>query len=70
MSYHVKEEEKQVLDKEMERLCHLGTLQEGFSAHCSQVMLISRKITNEKRCVFDCRHILTRITETNLDLPL
>ena len=40
---HVKEEDKQILDKEMKRLCHLHILQEGFSSFSSQVMLISQK---------------------------
>ena len=33
----------------MKRLCYLGILKEGFSAYPSPVMLISRKVTNEKR---------------------
>ena len=43
--YHVKEEDRVVLDKEMRRLCYLGILKEGFSAFSSPVMLISRKMT-------------------------
>ena len=39
--YHVKEEDRAVLDKEMRRLCYLGILKEGFSAFSSPVMLIS-----------------------------
>ena len=39
--YHVKEEDRSVLDKEMRRLCYLGILKEGFSAYSSPVMLIS-----------------------------
>ena len=38
--YHVKEEDRAVLDKEMRRLCYLGILKEGFSAYLSPVMLI------------------------------
>ena len=30
--YHVKEEDRAVLDKEMRRLCYLGILKEGFLA--------------------------------------
>ena len=30
--YHVKEEDKNILDKEMKRLCYLEVLKEGFSA--------------------------------------
>ena len=28
--YHVKEEDKSILDKEMKRLCYLGILKEGY----------------------------------------
>ena len=40
-TYHVKEEDRAVLDKEMRWLCYLGILKEGFSAYSSPVMLIS-----------------------------
>ena len=48
--YHVKEEDRAVLGKEMRRLCNLGILKEGFSAYSSPVMLISRKLTSDKSC--------------------
>ena len=41
--YHVEEEDKALIDKEMKQLCYLGILKEGFSAYCSPVILISRK---------------------------
>ena len=41
--YHVKEEDRAVLDKEMRRLCYLGILKEGFLAYSSPVMLISER---------------------------
>ena len=44
--YHVKEEDKNFIDKEMKWLCYLGILKEGFSAYSSPIMLISRKSTN------------------------
>ena len=46
--YHVNEENKKILDKEMKRSCYLGILEEGFSAYLSLVMLISRKVTQDK----------------------
>ena len=46
--YHAKEEDKNILDKEMKRLCYLGKLKEGFSAYLSPVMLISRKVKKYK----------------------
>ena len=51
--YHVKEENKNFIDKEMRHLCYLGILKEGFSAYSSPVMLISRKAAKDKRVVTD-----------------
>ena len=68
--YYVKEEDKRILDKEMKRLCYLGILKEGFSAYSSPVMLISRKMTQDKRVVTDFRHLNTRIAKNNLAYPL
>ena len=55
--YHMGEEAKEVIDKEMKRLCYMGILKEGFSAYSSPVMLISRKLTKDKRVVTDFRHL-------------
>ena len=49
--YHVKEEDKAFIDKEMKWLCYMGILKEGFSAYSSPIMLISRKLTKDKRVV-------------------
>ena len=68
--YHVREEDKRMLDKEMKRLCYLGILKEGFSAYSSPVMLISRKVTQDQRIVTDFRYWNTRITKNNLAYPL
>ena len=68
--YHVKEEDRRILDKEMKRLCYLGMLKEGFSAYLSLVMLNSRKVMQCKRVVTDFRHLNTRIAKKNLALPL
>ena len=43
--YHVKEEDKKVIDKEMKCLCYLGILKEGFPPYSSPVMLISWKLS-------------------------
>ena len=69
-SYHVKEEDKNIFDKEMRRLCYLGILKEGFSAYSSPGMLISKKVTKDKRVVTDFRHLNVRITKNNLAQPL
>ena len=68
--YHVKEEDKTLIDKELNFLCYLGTLKEGFSAYSSPVMLISRKLTQDKRVVTDFRHLNVRIAKNNLAYPL
>ena len=64
--YHIREENKRILDKEMKRLCYLGILKEGFSAYSSPVMVISRKVTQDKRLVTDFRHLNPRIAKNNL----
>ena len=62
--YHVREEDKAIIDKEMKRLCYMGILKEGFSAYSSLVMLISRKLTKDKRVVTDFRHLNVRLQKT------
>ena len=68
--FHAREEDKAILDKEMKGLCYLGILKEGFSASSSPVMLISRKMTQDKRVVTDFRHLNMRIVKNNLAYPL
>ena len=66
----MKEEDRAVLDKEMRWLCYLGILKEGFSAYLRPVMLISRKLTSDKRVVTGFRHLNMRIAKNNLVYPL
>ena len=68
--YHVKEEDKTLIDNEMKHLCYLGILKEGFSAYSSPVVLISRKLTQHKRVVTDFRHLNVRIAKNNLAYTL
>ena len=68
--YHVREEDKEVIDKEMKRLCYMGIVKDGFSAYSSPVMLISRKLTKDKRVVTDFRYLNVRIVKNNLAYPL
>ena len=68
--YHVREEDKKVIDKEMKWLCYLGILKEGFSPYSSPVMLISHKLTQDKRVVTNFRHLNVRIAKNNLVYPL
>ena len=68
--FDTKKEDKAILDKEMELLCYLGILKEGFSAYSSPVILISQKVTQDKRIVTDFRHLNMRIAKNNLAYPL
>ena len=45
-------------------------MKEGFSPYSSPVMLISRKLTKDKRVVTDFRHLNVRIAKNNLAYPL
>ena len=55
--YHIKEEDKALIDKEIKHLCYLHILTKGISAYSSPVMLISRSVTQDKRVVTDFRHL-------------
>ena len=48
----------------------MGILKEGFSACSSLVILISRKLTKDKRVVTDFRHLNVRIAKIKVAYPL
>ena len=68
--YHVKEEDKNFIDNKMKCLCYLGILKEEFLAYSCPVMLISRKVTKDKRVATDVRHLNVGIAKNNLVYPL
>ena len=68
--FHAREEDKAILHKEMKRLCYLGVLKEVFSAYSSPVILISRKLMQDKRVVTDFRQLNMKIAKNNLAYPL
>ena len=68
--FHANEEDKVILDKEIKQLCYLCILKEGFTAYSSPVMLISRKMTKNKRVVTNFRHLNMHISKNNLAYPL
>ena len=47
-----------------------GYLKGRISAYSSPVMLISRKLTEDKRVVTDFKHLNVRIAKNNLAYPL
>ena len=54
----------------MKQLCYMGILKEGFLVYSSPVMLISTKLTKDKRVVTDFRHLNVRKAKNNLAYPL
>ena len=64
--YHIKEEDKAFIDKEMKCLCYMGILKEEFPPYSIPVMLISRKLTKDKRVLTDFRNLNVRIAKNNL----
>ena len=64
------ESDKPFMDKQMERLVSLGILNKNSTSHTSPVMLITRKITKDKRPVVDFRLLNTRILRRNTSILL
>ena len=62
--------DKPFMDKQMERLVSLGILTNNNTGHTSPVMLITRKLTNDKRPVVNFRLLITRILRRNTSIPL
>ncbi len=68
--FPISEADKPFIDKQMERLVHLGILTKNSTAYTSPVMLISRKITRDKRLVVDFRYLNSRIVKKTTTMPL
>ena len=49
-----------------EKIVYLGILKENFSTFYCLVMLISRKVTKDKRVVTDFRHLNVRKAKNNI----
>ena len=62
--YHVKEEDKSILDRQMKRLGNLGILKDG------PVMQNNKMVTKDKITVTDLRYVNVRIAKNNLAYPL
>ena len=54
----------------MERLVSLGILSKNSTSHTSPVMLITCKLTKDKRPIVDFRLLNTRILRRNNTTPL
>ena len=68
--FPISEKDKTFMDEQMERLVSLGILSKNSTSHTSPVMLITRKMTKDKRPVVDFRLLNTTILRRNTSIPL
>ena len=68
--FPISEKDKPFMDEQMERLVSLGILSKNSTSHTSPVMLITRKMTKDKRPVVDFRLLNTGILRRNTSILL
>ena len=68
--FPIAEKDKPIMDHRMNQLVSLGILSPNNTSHTSPVMLITRKVTQDKRPVVDFRLLNTRIRQQNTASPL
>ena len=68
--FPISEGDKPFIDEQMERLVSLEILSKSSTSHTSPIMLITRKLTKDKRPVVDFRLLNTRILRRNTSIPL
>ena len=68
--FPISESDKPFMDKQMERLVSLGIFSKNSTSHTSPVMLITRKLTKDKRPAVDFRLLNTSILRRNTSIPL
>ena len=66
--FKISEEDKPLMDNQMERLVSLGILTMNSTSHTVPVMLITRKLSKDKRPVVDFRLPNTRILRWNTSI--
>ena len=68
--FPLSETDKPFTDEQMDGLVSLGILTKNSTSHTSPVMLITKKLTNDKRPVVDFRLLNTRILRRNTSITL
>ena len=68
--FPISEPDKPIMDRQMNRLVELGILSRASTSHTSPVMLITRKVTKDKRPIVDFRLLNTHIRRRNNATPL
>ena len=68
--YPMKEEQKKVIHKEMDRLDHLGIIQKGLTGYSSPVVIVKWKNQNLYRVCSDFRILNEKLVKINHTFPL
>ena len=68
--YPMREEQKKVIQKEMDRLEHPGIIQKGLTGYSSPVVLVKRKNQNLHRVCSDFRILNEKLLKINHAFPL
>ena len=68
--YPMREEQKKVIQKEMDRLKHLGIIHKGLTDYSSPVVLVKRKNQNLYRVCSDFRILNEKLVKINHAFPL
>ena len=68
--YPMREEQKKVIQKEMDRLEHLGIIRKGLTGYSSLVILMKRKNQNLYQVCSDFRLLNEKLLKINHAFPL
>ena len=68
--FNISEEDKPIMDRQMNRLVSLGILSKNNTSHTSPVMLLMCKLTKDKHPVVDLQLLNTQIRSQNMATPL
>ena len=68
--YPMREEQKKVIQKEIDRLEHLGIIRKGLTSYSSPVVLVKRKNQNLYRVCSDFRILNEKLVEIIHAFPL
>ena len=68
--YNIREDQKPIIQKEMDRLERLGIIKKGLTGYSSPVLLVPRKQQNLYRVVTDFRVLNERLVRVNHAFPI
>ena len=68
--YNIREDQKPIIQKEMDRLEKLGIIRKGLTGYSSPVLLVKRKQQNLYRVVTDFRILNERLVRVNHAFPI